>query len=81
MHEYHLIEGAVKNLKRMFNDAGAKKLRKVNINLGEHSEYSPEALKEIFGELTKGTELEGGELVVKKIHGSREIKLVSMEVD
>lgn len=65
MHEYHKVEGAVKQILEKARNSNAKKITCVTLVLGELSGLKDEPVKSYFENFSKGTLLEGTELVIK----------------
>ena len=80
MHELHLITNAISDLKKRANDANTNRVTKIYFRMGEFTEISADSLKFHFTEQSKGTILEGAELVIEK-SPVRELVLVSFDCE
>ena len=65
MHEYHIVEGVVKQILEKAKSHNAKKITSVTLVLGELSGLKEESIRVYFDSLSKGTLLEGAELIIK----------------
>lgn len=61
MHEIGLIEGLIKSIEEK-TKAGSSRVEKVYVKMGRKMELSEESLRFWFGNLSKGTSLEGAVL-------------------
>lgn len=65
MHEYHIVEGIVKQILEKAKTLNASKIIRATLMLGELSGLKEEPIRMYFEILSKGTMLEGAELVIK----------------
>lgn len=85
MHELSLMRDLFKKIECLANDAKAKYVTKVCIELGALAHLSPEHFKEHFDELRSNTVAEFATLEIVQSHDihdplAQEIKLVSIDV-
>ena len=67
MHEYHIVEGVVKQILEKAKNSEAKKITSVTLILGELSGLQEESIRMYFSNLSKENLLEGAELIVKPV--------------
>ena len=65
MHEYHIVEGIVKQILEKAKNSGAKKITGVTLVMGELSGLQEESIRVYFDNLAKENILEGAKLTVK----------------
>lgn len=65
MHEYHIVEGVVKQILEKAKASSAKKITSVTLILGELSGLQEESIRVYFDNLAKENLLEGAKLVIK----------------
>lgn len=64
MHEFHIVEGIAKQVLEKAKSAGAKKVTRVALVMGASSGLEESSVRLYFQEISRGTLLEGAELVV-----------------
>ena len=67
MHEFHLVEGIVKQVLAKAQNSAAKKVTKVALVIGELSGLDPDSIRLYFEEITRGTIVEGAPLSVNSL--------------
>lgn len=67
MHELGLMTGIMDAVERSATEAGALRVLKVSISLGEMTEAIEDAMQFAFEAITEGTISEGAELEIKMI--------------
>jgi len=67
MHEYHIVEGVVKEILKKAADSKAKKVTSVTLVLGELSGLQEESIRVYFDNLSKGNILDGTKLFIKPL--------------
>lgn len=67
MHEMSLMTGVIDTVETAAEDAGALKVLKISLSVGEMTEAVAEALEFAFEALTDGTIMEGSELEIHYI--------------
>jgi len=65
MHEYHIVEGIVKQILEKAKASGAKKITGVTLVMGDLSGLQEESIRVYFDNLAKENLLEGSKLIVK----------------
>ena len=65
MHEYHIVEGIAKQILEKAKSSNAARVNKVTLVVGELSELKDESIRIYFDNFSKGTILEGAELIIK----------------
>jgi len=65
MHEYHIVEGVVKQMLKKAKSSNATKVTRVTLVMGELSGLKDGPVRSYFENLSKGTLLEGAELIIK----------------
>ncbi len=68
MHEMSIIAGVLDSVEPSARQAGADRVLKISLRIGDMTEVVDEALEFAFDVLTEGTICEGAELVVTKVH-------------
>lgn len=68
MHEMSIIAGVFDTVEPAARDAGADRVLKISLRIGDMTEVVDEALEFAFEVLSEGTIFEGCELVVDKVH-------------
>lgn len=74
MHEYHIVEGVVKQILEKAKNSNAKKITKVTLVLGELSGLQEESIRAYFDSLSKENLLEGAELAIKHVKSKLKCK-------
>jgi len=74
MHEYHIVEGIVKQILEKAKASNAKKITIVTLVLGELSGLQEESIRVYFDNLSKDNMLEGAELIVKPVKSKLKCK-------
>jgi hydrogenase nickel incorporation protein HypA/HybF len=67
MHEYHIVEGVVKQILEKAKASCAKKITSVTLILGELSGLQEESIRTYFDNLAKENILEGAKLIIKPV--------------
>ena len=65
MHEYHIVEGIIKQILEKAKSSNAKKITSVTLILGELSGFKEDSIRIYFDNLAKENILEGARLVIK----------------
>jgi len=65
MHEYHIVEGIVKQVLEKAGSSNAARVNKVTLVVGELSGLKDGPIRSYFDNLSKGTMLEGAKIVIK----------------
>ncbi|WP_017873495.1 hydrogenase/urease maturation nickel metallochaperone HypA [Candidatus Caldatribacterium saccharofermentans] len=78
MHELRLVREVFEDLLRRGEAEGLQRITRVYLRMGDFTEIDPEVLRYFFTEESRGTILEGAELVIE--HSPlRELRLLSFE--
>ncbi len=64
MHEHHAVKNLVEQILTKSQENKAVKITKVNIALGELVGFDDESIKLYFSDFSKGTILEGAQIVI-----------------
>lgn len=64
MHEYHIVDGIVKQAIETAKNNGAKKVTRITLVMGELSGLQESSVRLYFENLSKGTLLEGAEIII-----------------
>ena len=67
MHEYHIVEDLVKQVLKKAEAGGARKVTRVALVLGAQSGLEESSVRLYFENLSKGTLLEGAQLIVSRL--------------
>jgi len=67
MHEHHIVEGLVKQVLEKARQAGAVKVTKVSLVMGERSGLEESSVRMYFNEIAKDSIVDGAELVINPI--------------
>ena len=90
MHELGIMTGVMEAVEKSAVQAGATKVLKVTLSIGEMTEAIEDSLRFAFEVLTEGTMSEGAELEINmvtprsyntKLLAGRELQIDSIEVD
>lgn len=65
MHEYHLVEGVVKQMLEKAKSSNAARVTRVTLVMSEMSGLKEAPVRSYFENLSRGTLLEGAELIIK----------------
>jgi len=65
MHEYHIVEGVVKQMLEKAKSSNATRVTRVTLVMGELSGLKDGPVRSYFENLSKDTLLEGAELIIK----------------
>ncbi len=68
MHEYALVESMVHKTVSLLDKTGVKPAEVVSVKFRRNSTFSEDALRQSFEVLSKGTLLEGAEVVVETVN-------------
>jgi len=74
MHEYHIVEGVVKQILEKAKNSSAKKITCVTLIMGELSGLQEESIRVYFDNLSKDNMLEGAELIIKPVKSKLKCK-------
>ncbi|MBU1913053.1 MAG: hydrogenase maturation nickel metallochaperone HypA [Candidatus Omnitrophica bacterium] len=74
MHEYHIVEGMVKQILEKAKNSDAKKITSVTLILGELSGLQEESIRMYFNNLSKENILEGAKLIIKPVKSKLKCK-------
>ncbi len=74
MHEYHIVEGMVKQILEKAKNSNAKKVTSVTLILGELSGLQEESIMAYFENLSKNNMLEGAKLIIKPVKSKLKCK-------
>jgi len=80
MHEMHILNDLLADLKKLAAENHAGKVTKVFLVMGDFTEINEEILCHYFKEHGKGTVLEAAELHIEK-SPARELRLVSFDCE
>ncbi|WP_438314319.1 hydrogenase/urease maturation nickel metallochaperone HypA [Candidatus Caldatribacterium sp. SIUC1] len=78
MHELRLVREVFEDLLRRGEAEGLQRITRVHLRMGGFTEIDPEVLRYLFAEESRGTILEGAELVIE-YSPLRELRLLSFE--
>lgn len=67
MHEYHIVEGIVRQVVEAAKKNNAVRVTRVNLAMGESSGMEESSVRMYFDQISKGTTAEGAELTVSQI--------------
>lgn len=67
MHEYPITEQLVKMAEEHCKEAGAEKVKKINLVCGEYSGFVPESIHMYFDLIAEGTLCDGAEIEIERI--------------
>jgi len=84
MHEYHIVEGMVKQILEKAKSSNATRVTRVTLVMSEMSGLKEAPVRSYFENLSKGTLLEGVELVIKSSGskpGSKELYADNIEIE
>ena len=70
MHELALTEGILRIIREQAEKNGFTRVLEIRLRVGEYSGIIPECLQEFFPIVSKGTEAEGAELVIRPVPAS-----------
>ena len=65
MHEYHIVEGVVKQMLEKAKASNASRVTRVTLVMSEMSGFKEAPVRSYFENFSKGTLLEGAELIIK----------------
>ena len=68
MHEMSIVSGVLDAVTTSASEAGAERVTRITLRIGDMTEVIDEALEFAFEALTEGTMCEGAELEVVKVH-------------
>lgn len=66
MHEYHIVEGIIKQILEKAENSGAKRIISVTLVMGELSGLQEESVRVYFENFSKDNLLKNAKLVVKR---------------
>ena len=72
MHEYHIVEGVVKQILEKAKTSNAKKITSVTLILGELSGLQEESIRIYFDNLAEENILKGAKLIIKPVKSKLE---------
>jgi len=82
MHEAGLIKDMLKITLEAAQQWDIKKIKRINLGLGDMSHVTPESVSLYFELFSKGTAAEGAELIFTPIEGgSHDFQIISIEGD
>jgi len=81
MHEYHIIEPLVKTILETASQKKASKVIKVTLAMGDRTGFDAGSVKLYFETLGEGTVLEGAEIVINPLIGSKEFYIENIEIE
>lgn len=67
MHEYPITEQLIKIAEEHCEKAGAHKVTRINLVVGEYSGFVPESIHMYFDMISEGTKCEGAEIVITRV--------------
>jgi len=70
MHEYSMVQGVVEAALEQVRSHNALRATRLKLEIGDLAFLADGPLHQAFGQLTAGTELEGAELVVERVHAT-----------
>jgi len=74
MHEYHIVEGVVKQILEKAKNSNAKKITCVTLIMGELSGLQEESIRVYFDNLSKDNILKSAELIIKLVKSKLKCK-------
>ena len=74
MHEYHIVEGIVKQALEAARANGALKVTSITLRVGELSGLEEDSIRLYFEDLSRGTILESAEIVVNTVRAKLKCK-------
>ncbi len=69
MHEMALVESVIEIAEEEARKYGARRIRRLRLDIGELSSAEPEALNFCFAAVTRGTMAQGAELEICRVAG------------
>ncbi len=84
MHEYHIVESVVKQILEKARSSNASRVTRVTLVMSEMSGLKEAPVRSYFENLSRGTLLEGAELVIKPSGskpGCKEFYADNIEID
>lgn len=66
MHELSCTEGLIRTSVRAAEEAGAKRILRIEVRCGRYSGILPDYVKEYFALASRGTMAEGAELIIEE---------------
>jgi hydrogenase nickel incorporation protein HypA/HybF len=67
MHEYPITLQIIKIAEKYAVDHPGCKIKRIHVVAGDDSGYVPDTVKLYFDEISKGTQCEGGELLIRRV--------------
>ncbi len=67
MHEFHIVEGIVKQILEKAKNSGAKKVTKVVLVMGSASGFDESSVRLYFNEIIHGSIIDGAVLIVNAL--------------
>lgn len=67
MHEYSIAVDIIRIAEKKAFEAGMKKVMIINLVIGDYCGFLPESIQMYFDEISKNTQCENAELVIKRI--------------
>lgn len=74
MHEYHIVESIVKQILEKAKSSNAARVIRVTLVMGELSGLKDGSVRSYFENLSRGTLLEGAELIIKPVRSKLKCK-------
>jgi len=74
VHEYHIVEGVVKQILEKAKNSNAKRITCVTLILGELSGLQEESIRVYFENFSKDNILEGARLILKPVKSKLKCK-------
>ena len=81
MHEYHIVEGIVKQAAKTARDNGASRVTKVTLAVGPFSGLEESSVRLYFDSISEGTPAEGAELVINPTETGKELYIENIEIE
>lgn len=67
MHEYPITKQIIKIAEKHAADAGASRVKKINLVVGDYSGFVGESIDMYFRSISEGTTCEGAEIEIKRV--------------
>ena len=80
MHELSIAHEIVETVRRHLPPEGTRPVKRVSLKLGALNRITPDSLRFCFAAASRGTTVEGAELVIEESPGD-EIRVVEFDLD
>ncbi len=74
MHEYPITEQLIKIAEEHCEKAGAHKVTRINLVVGEYSGFVPESIHMYFDMISEGTKCEGAEIDITRVKAKLSVR-------